>query len=565
MTRSGLGTQVYKGTYDFGNYRLDLSRKYLGDFDLDHVTPRSQRGASMSTRLLGGSCYDADATLGDVTQTWPVPLTDMSPDICPCRAGDGDNGQPWAGYSDEGFTAITGKLHPSRWQTDADVTALLYHLLRCRVWVDATAASRLWGCSTEAAGEKLAEISHMVKEWSGGRARIVLPVPSTEGTPYPAYSATRVLRMVSPLARDPVVAMQVERKLPRRALRSDLALEWAEHWGSISPREAAIAAYCDQKAAAKLLRELAPDRGWERVVTGPGQRVRYFLPGHSGPLSASRYDTDGRADQATAVDHILGTSRPLRSNTAGECRLCDRSFTRLGIANHITSCRRRTVSREWDRQVAADGNDDLARAYHLEIWSADDPDFWMHVEIPAALTLETLDRFIRRKWMEDCGHPSRFIVNGEKYDSHVPDEKTHGFSYPFPVNPMTVPLSDVAGITDEPFRYEYDFGSTSTARIKAVSSGWSKQSDIRLVARNDLAFYSCEICGENASTIRIRDYEQDDDGEDRSELLCDPYKHPLGQVPKNPATGEDEISLWTIPNSSRWGICGHTVGKLLVP
>ena len=436
-------------------------------------------------------------------------------DICPCRDITGSDTEIWEGYADEHFTAITGHLYPTGWRDDPDVATLVYHLLRCRTWVDAPIAARLWGCSIEDAGEKLAGISRAAMEWSDdGRERIMVPVPSTEHTPYPAYALIRELHMISRLSRDPVVALRVERNWHRNPSRRYLALEWAERWGSISAKEAAIAAYCDRRKAAELLRELSKDREWEKVVTGPGRRVRYFLPGHSGPLAASKFDTAAGNEQDSNEDRLLGTRRRQRSNSLGLCRLCNRSFSRLGIASHITSCRIRTVGREWG--LPDRGNDDMVRSYHLEMWDGNDPDFWMHLEIATHLRLETLDEFMRQDWMECCEHLSRFTVNGEKYDSHLFDND--------PASPMTVALGEVAGITKEPFLYEFDFGSTSSARMKVVSSGWSKWPGIRILARNDLSFYSCDTCGENASTIRFSD--DKDTGEERRELLCDADKHP---------------------------------------
>ena len=235
--------------------------------------------------------------------------------------------------------------------------------------------------------------------------------------------------------------------------------------------------------------------------------------------------------------------KPLKSNSSGVCLLCGGSFSRLGSAQHVIHCRRRTTAnRERSEHRMRDGPKGLS--YHLQMWDERDPDFWLHIDIGAGLTLETLDSFLRQTWMECCyNHLSRFTINDKHYERTVSHHRRE--------RSMNVRLGDVLGSDDtttiRQFWYEFDFGSTSRVKITIVSARYSQWPGIRLLSHNTLSFYKCDICGSTATTVR---HQEDNNYRDQGrELLCDTAKHP----PAFPSAQE-----WAIPNSPRWGICGYS-------
>ena len=239
----------------------------------------------------------------------------------------------------------------------------------------------------------------------------------------------------------------------------------------------------------------------------------------------------------------MGTQvyKPLKSNSAGVCLLCGGSFSRLGSAQHVIHCRRRTTADCECSEHRMRGPKGLS--YHLQMWDESDPDFWLHIDVGAGLTLETLDSFLRQTWMECCNHLSRFIINEKYYERTVSHHRRE--------RSINVRLGDVLGSGDTTtirrFWYEYDFGSTSRVKITIVSSRYSQWPGIRLLSHNTLSFYKCDICGSTATTVR---HQQDNNYRDQGrEMLCDPDKHP----PAFPSAQE-----WAIPNSPRWGMCGYS-------
>ena len=58
-----------------------------------------------------------------------------------------------------------------------------------------------------------------------------------------------------------------------------------------------------------------------------------------------------------------------------------------------------------------------------------EPDYWLHLEAPASMTLEDLDNFLRGIWLECCGHLSMFDIYGRRYtqifdDGMFPEDKS---------------------------------------------------------------------------------------------------------------------------------------------
>ena len=118
--------------------------------------------------------------------------------------------------------------------------------------------------------------------------------------------------------------------------------------------------------------------------------------------------------------------------------------------------------------------------------------FWMFLEMVGSRRLSDLDAFLRKEWLECCGHGSSFFIGGSEYCS---DRHADG------ALPMGRRL-DRALHEGAEFRYEYDFGSTTAlsmavveAGVPAISGGRSK---VAVLARNDTVTFLCSRCGSKA-------------------------------------------------------------------
>ena len=458
--------------------------------------------------------------------------------LCPCRPvalSEHDPSTGGEGVSDRKLDIIVDAMASDEHYSRSEVLLLLGHLLRCRAWVDGDVAAALWGCPKDRSAEKLAGISRAVVSDNP----ILVPVRATVSTPDPAYALSYAVRTyLYHLVRHPIEALKDEQGLPGRPLLSELVLEWFNKRGSVSIREAAVVTTTshDNKWVSRTLRQLAEDHGWVKAASGPNRRVRYFPPGADVDAPQVGYVSDKDNE-----DLILGIyQKPPPSNSEGICLLCGGSCSRLGSAQHIKHCRGRSVREtNWNRRS---GHPEEVRSYHLQMWDPSDPDFWLHIEIAAHLTLETLDSFMRQTWMECCDHLSQFFINDRCYRRSVDN-------YLYEDRPMNISLDEVLGSTKKPFWYEYDFGSTSQVRMKVLSKGYSRWPGIRLLAHNTLSFYKCGLCEENATTIR---HQWNNDGREQGkEVLCDTAKHPPAFLDKRE---------YPIANSPRWGICGYTGG-----
>lgn len=78
--------------------------------------------------------------------------------------------------------------------------------------------------------------------------------------------------------------------------------------------------------------------------------------------------------------------------TKGNCYLCGAELGKTAMKNHILK--------------EHNGPEDGQECCLLKIEGADDKDYWLYVDIPVNRTLSALDTFLRKIWLECCGHMS---------------------------------------------------------------------------------------------------------------------------------------------------------------
>jgi hypothetical protein len=219
--------------------------------------------------------------------------------------------------------------------------------------------------------------------------------------------------------------------------------------------------------------------------------------------------------------------------TKGQCVFCKKSFAKGGMTRHLQACQARQEAQE-----AVGGKTKPARLFHLVAEGLYTPEYWLHLELPAAITLQDLDQFLRDIWLECCGHLSMFEIEGQKYtqlfdDGYFPEDED-----------MTVKLGQIfrPGLAMD---YEYDFGSTTYLKLKVVDERTGRVSGqgIKLMARNDPPEILCDVCGKPATQIcTMCIYE----GEG---WLCKEHA-------ETHECGEDYFL--PVVNSPRVGACGYT-------
>ena len=208
------------------------------------------------------------------------------------------------------------------------------------------------------------------------------------------------------------------------------------------------------------------------------------------------------------------------------------------MTKHLESCKQRRAALE-----ASSGRRKSAKAkvFHIVVEGLDLPQscqYWMHIEASAKATLEDLDEFLRDVWVECCGHMSAFIIEGTTYISEKDAELMCG------EKGMDIALGKVLSVGLK-FRYEYDFGTTTTLTLKVVAEreGQVTGRPVSLLARNEPPLIKCEVCGRTATQVCSQCIW------DNKGWLCDECAsaHECG-----------EEMLLPVVNSPRVGMCGYT-------
>ncbi len=163
----------------------------------------------------------------------------------------------------------------------------------------------------------------------------------------------------------------------------------------------------------------------------------------------------------------------------------------------------------------------------------------MHLEVANSATLDDLDAFLRRTWLECCGHMSAFTIN-RRMDTEDPDwgddpegEEDSLFE---PIGEVLQP-GDVVG-------YDYDFGSTThlTIRVRAQNPFRSGEGPVVVLARNAPLEWTCSVCGAPATQV-CPDCEWKGTG-----FLCENCV---------PGHARHADRLLPVVNSPRMGVCGY--------
>lgn len=221
-----------------------------------------------------------------------------------------------------------------------------------------------------------------------------------------------------------------------------------------------------------------------------------------------------------------------RTESVGTCEICGVKLSKRQMVGHLSKCAYPDVK-------------DIAAVAQVRVDVPGSP-FWLDLDVKTNATMRQLDEFLRDVWLECCGHLSGFQVGDTRYVVAMSDE-FFGFGPEPDERSMSTRVSAALPPVGAAFTYEYDFGSTTTLRLKVVAqrSGPSRRSDVRLLASNDAPVWKCSKCSNAATNIcSYCVYEG-------NAFVCDAHiaKHKCG----------DEAML-PVVNSPRMGVCGYTGG-----
>ncbi len=211
--------------------------------------------------------------------------------------------------------------------------------------------------------------------------------------------------------------------------------------------------------------------------------------------------------------------------TKGICRFCNREFSSVGMAKHLQSCTERKKEKEEKGEVF------LIRASSSNDWAS----YWVYFEASYLHKLYDVDSFLRKLWLECCGHLSAFNINSNEYFYHTLENGQFD---------MDIYLKDILYPGIE-FNYEYDFGSTTELKLRCISVRPGKIERINILAKNEPPEFFCDECGKPAKYVCVSCLWES------KGFLCDSCvnTHECGYERFLP-----------IVNSPRMGVCGYTGG-----
>ena len=213
----------------------------------------------------------------------------------------------------------------------------------------------------------------------------------------------------------------------------------------------------------------------------------------------------------------------------GQCMLCKEVINKSQMTRHLKKC----------VENNDDGTGSSVKLFHLVIEGNHMPMYWLHVEIPGAMTLAHLDSFLRDTWLECCGHLSCFTIDGERYSVQPMEDPMFGPRE----KTMRQKIYNVLSAGTK-FQHEYDYGSTTelTLRVVDIRARQIKNPGIVLLARNRPPEWECAKCAKPATQIQASGW-----GIDVDSLFCDEC---MGD--------DDEEGFLQIVNSPRTGVCGYS-------
>src|SRR4030043_1347831 len=205
----------------------------------------------------------------------------------------------------------------------------------------------------------------------------------------------------------------------------------------------------------------------------------------------------------------------------GTCALCKSAFGKSAMTKHLQSC----MEKGQIDEKFTKGSSSSLKFFHLLVEGHHLPEYWMHVKVSSHARFEDLDNFLRKIWLECCGHMSAFRIGREEVKK---SKKLEYVLHP--------------GMR---LNYEYDFGSTTELMVKVVSEFKSniKTGEVGILARNDPPQIKCSHCDNLATTICTECIYED------AGWLCN-------DCAEDHECGED--MLLPVVNSPRTGVCGYT-------
>jgi hypothetical protein len=117
----------------------------------------------------------------------------------------------------------------------------------------------------------------------------------------------------------------------------------------------------------------------------------------------------------------MAKSNSTKIASTGICNFCQGEFEKGKMTQHLKHCKPRQAVIQAE-ETGKSRKPKKSKLFHILVEGKEFPMYWMHLEMPASLTLDDLDDFLRGIWLECCGHLSEFRIGNISYASATEDD-----------------------------------------------------------------------------------------------------------------------------------------------
>ena len=153
--------------------------------------------------------------------------------------------------------------------------------------------------------------------------------------------------------------------------------------------------------------------------------------------------------------------------TKGKCDYCSQVISGTAMDKHLFTCSKSPYTTTKQRQHS-EHRQNRGRAHDgiflIGICATELPLYWMFIEANGSTTLEILDKFLRKTWLECCGHMSHFVIRNARYERYHTDDDFGDAEN----KTMKVPIGKILSLGDV-FHHEYDYGTTTYLQLKVFA------------------------------------------------------------------------------------------------
>jgi hypothetical protein len=207
----------------------------------------------------------------------------------------------------------------------------------------------------------------------------------------------------------------------------------------------------------------------------------------------------------------------------GKCLYCGQMFSQKDIGKHL--------AKHLAEKVKSDAGIKTQPFCHVVVEASE---MFLHLLVKGSSSMKVIDTFLRKIWLECCGHMSAFV------------HKDFDISMTHKVEDVFTPRIKIY--------HDYDFGTTTRVFLKAMKHyQLAMKENITLLSRNEPLKLICNICKKEAAinicTVCCWD---------EPAFFCEKCSD------KHAKKCEDfeDYAAMPVVNSPRMGECGYTGGAI---